>query len=40
MHMSLEGLNEWVLCNQDALKGYEEIAQAMKEQTLIESKEF
>ena len=38
--MSLEGLNEWVLCNQDALKGYEEIAQAMKEQTLIESKEF
>lgn len=38
--MSLEGLNEWVLCDQDALKGYEEIAQAMKEQTLIESKEF
>lgn len=38
--MSLEGLNEWVLCDENALKGYEEIAQAMKEQTLIESKEF
>ncbi|TLD88335.1 MULTISPECIES: phosphate/phosphite/phosphonate ABC transporter substrate-binding protein [Helicobacter] len=33
--MSLEGLNEWVLCNQDALKGYEEIAQAMGEQHLL-----
>ncbi|CAM3562384.1 PhnD/SsuA/transferrin family substrate-binding protein [Helicobacter ganmani] len=38
--MSLEGLNEWVLCDENALKGYEEIAQAMKEQILIESKEF
>ncbi len=34
--MSLEGLNEWVLCDQDALKGYEEIAQAMKEQHLLD----
>lgn len=33
--MSLEGLNEWVLFDQDALKGYEEIAQAMKEQHLL-----
>ncbi|WP_334096549.1 phosphate/phosphite/phosphonate ABC transporter substrate-binding protein [Helicobacter typhlonius] len=33
--MSLEGLNEWVLCDQDALKGYEEIAQAMGEQHLL-----
>ncbi|WP_298495163.1 PhnD/SsuA/transferrin family substrate-binding protein [Helicobacter sp. UBA3407] len=38
--MSLEGLNEWVSCDENALKGYEEIVQAMKEQTLIESKEF
>lgn len=34
--MSLEGLNEWVLCDQDALKGYEEIAQAMGEQHLLD----
>ncbi|MCX2717524.1 PhnD/SsuA/transferrin family substrate-binding protein [Helicobacter sp. MIT 21-1697] len=34
--MSLEGLNEWVLCDENALKGYEEIAQAMKEQHLLD----
>lgn len=33
--MSLEGLNEWVLCDENALKGYEEIAQAMGEQHLL-----
>lgn len=34
--MSLEGLNQWVLCDESALKGYEEIHQAMKEQNLME----
>lgn len=33
--MSLEGLNEWVVCDESALKGYEEIAQAMSEQDLL-----
>ena len=33
--MSLEGLNEWVLCDENVLKGYEEIAQAMREQDLL-----
>ena len=38
--MSLEGLNEWVLCDENALKGYEEIAQAMREQQLLDSLQF
>lgn len=33
--MSLEGLNEWVLCDESALNGYEEVAQAMREQDLL-----
>ena len=33
--MSLEGLNEWVLCDESALSGYEEVAQAMREQDLL-----
>lgn len=33
--MALEGLNQWVLCDETALKGYEEIHQAMYEQNLI-----
>lgn len=34
--MSLEGLNQWVLCDETALKGYEEIHQAMREQNLMD----
>ncbi len=33
--MSLEGLNEWVLCDEKALKGYEIIFEAMKKQNLL-----
>ncbi|MDE5602556.1 MAG: PhnD/SsuA/transferrin family substrate-binding protein [Helicobacter sp.] len=36
--MSLEGLNNWVLCDEKALRGYEEIIQAMREQRLMENK--
>lgn len=33
--MKLEGLNEWVLCDQKALSGYDAIIQAMQEQNLL-----
>lgn len=33
--MSLEGLNEWILCDEKALKGYEIIFEAMKKQNLL-----
>ncbi len=33
--MKLEGLNEWVLCDQKALSGYHDIIQAMQEQNLL-----
>lgn len=33
--MSLEGLNEWILCDEKALKGYDIIFEAMKKQNLL-----
>lgn len=33
--MKLEGLNQWVVCDQQILSGYDHIIQAMQEQNLI-----
>lgn len=36
--MSLEGLNKWVLCDEEAMRGYEEITLAMQQQNLTDNK--
>lgn len=33
--MSMEGLNKWIICDAQILKGYDEVAAAMREQNLL-----
>ena len=33
--MKLEGLNQWVICDEKTLKGYDEIFEAMQRQNLL-----